>query len=163
MCFRSDVPEGVPERGYSRPAFVLESRVDIGSACWARTSDPLINSHRVEALKANICADFAPNFSNVPETNRSEIGLKYGAGERNRTPDRLITNQLCHLATSQGWRHIPRVASPFYGTPSGTSERKHIQQRHTSCHGVRIFLPPVDRLKVLNQPRWKQQARGATL
>ena len=36
----------------------LWNRVDIGSACWARTSDPLINSHRVVDLRANNCADF---------------------------------------------------------------------------------------------------------
>ena len=28
-------------------AYIRVSRVDIGSACWARTSDPLINSEEV--------------------------------------------------------------------------------------------------------------------
>jgi hypothetical protein len=37
--------------------------VDIGSACWARTSDPLINSRRVVALRANTCAEFTPKPS----------------------------------------------------------------------------------------------------
>jgi hypothetical protein len=45
-------PEAFSERGYSRQAFVLESLVDIGSACWARTSDPLINRKLVPSVSA---------------------------------------------------------------------------------------------------------------
>ena len=58
----TDVPDYFPEKGgYSRPGPSLD-RLDTGSVCWARTSDPLINSHRVTALRVNICADFTVNL-----------------------------------------------------------------------------------------------------
>jgi len=44
------VPEVVPEGVTLSQPTSLWYRVDIGSACWARTSDPLINSQFVESL-----------------------------------------------------------------------------------------------------------------
>ena len=39
-------------------------------------------------------SEFAQDFSNPP---KGAPPVKIGAGERNRTPDRLITNQLLYL------------------------------------------------------------------